>query len=268
MNVDTLGYCDGQLVPFSVNEGLTLGPQHASGVPGLLEALRGKAVGTTVLVHLVIPPEHPVPHTYGANPSSSPFASTEPASCWPRHSTARTFWRTRSGAAPIEVVLKTLAEEWLDAETYRARARALQQVLETLAARAHITVGPELVDLELGRRWRRAEGRLLGRLNRPMAEQEQALAGWLDNAEMRREVEQTLRAGLVLRAVGPEKLTDAEGLRHTMDDLLNGLGVDPERVRRAFRAAADADTNARAVDAMIYLRASEFVWTKVKQINP
>jgi trigger factor len=260
VNIDVLGFTDGALVPFSIHEGLTIGPGHERGIEGLHAALFGQAVGTSFFVHLTIPQSHPVVALRG-KPILFTVRMHGASHLMAAALDSTQFLEDAKLGSSLDEVMEKLADGFMQAQTFRAQQDAHRRVLAELARRAKISVSQELIDCEIGKRWRVQEGRLLARLNITKADQEAALGRWLDEPQQRVQTQQGIEAALVLRAVAlQEKLTDAEGLRSTLDQF---FGDAAPRVREGFRQASDAELNQRAVESLIALRASELIWSRV-----
>ena len=102
--------------------------------------------------------------------------------------------------------------------------QAQQQVLNEVASRTRVELPPELVDEEIRRRWSASEGRSASELQFNGQEQEESLATWLQDADIRAEVEQRLRISLALGAICKR----------------DGLTLTPRAVEKVLRDEAHA----------------------------
>ncbi len=260
VTVDTVAYVDGELVPFTVLEGQLLSPLYDEAMPGLREALVGEMVGQVVVVEVEIPQKHPVERFRGKSAMFS-VRIVGAAEVEPFEVDSPEFLEAADAGDSVDAVLETLANEWNDEEQLRLYNKGMHTLMEELIARAHVTIEASAIDREIGRRWQEREGRLLSRLQLPQEQHEAALNGWLQNAELRKEVEHGLASTLVLRAVAlKEKLTDAADVRAYFDDLAPSMNISATAFRASFEKDAEPETAKQMVDSLSYVRAAELVW--------
>lgn len=262
--VDTVGYCDGKLVPFSVREAQLLGPMHDEAMPGLRERLVGERVGTTVQVLLPIPMRHPTAELRGklAVFSVRIVSAAELQFLAPD---SPEFLELANAGESVEAVLETLANEWYEEQHVEQFKQGLSHLLNELATRAQVKVDKAIVDREIDRKWRTSEGALMARLNLPHEQQDAALNSWLENHELRQELERQIAAAVVLRAIAmKEKLATPMEVSKYFDTVMPALGLAPNAVRAALTNDAEPEVVEEMATNLIYMRAAEYVWARAK----
>jgi trigger factor len=259
--VDTVGYCDGELVPFSVREAQMLGPEHDA-IPGLRQELVGEHVGTTVQVMLPIHDKHPTKKLRGkvAIFSVRILKACELHFYEPE---TRDFLERVNLGNTVDKVFETLANEWNEEQRVKQWSQALSRVLGELATRAKVTVEDSIVDREIRRKWQMIEGGLMARLGLPMEQQNLALKAWLDDVDMRTEIKRQIANAAVLRAVAVKEnlLTEGE-IGSYFDALMPAFGLDPKLVRASIKSGEDPQATSELATNLVFMRAAEHIWSR------
>lgn len=204
VQLDTLGYCGGKLIPFSARFGLwlELAPQEA--LPGFAEALAGEGVGDSIEIDLTLPATYPVawlrskPARFIVDLRAA-RAVTEPADDAPAFLAALKRGKT------LDEVMNSIREELEDllADTLVVEGQNL--VLDAVAARGEVTVPEKLIDEEIRRRWGQLEGKALIARGFDATEQREAMQSWLDDPLTRADAGRRLKIGLVLKAIAEKE---------------------------------------------------------------
>ena len=206
VQIDTLGYCDGKLIPFSARFGLwlELAPQEA--LPGFAEAIAGEAVGDSIEIDLTLPANYPV-GWMRSKPARFIVDLRAAREVKEPDDEAPAFLKALKRGKTLDEVMNSIREELEDrlADTLTVEGENL--VLDALAARAKVEVPAALVDEEIRRRWTTLEGKALITRGFDATEQREAMQTWLDDPITRADAERRLGIALVLRAVAEnEKL--------------------------------------------------------------
>lgn len=200
VQVDTLGYCEGRLIPFSARFGLwlELAPQPA--LPGFAEAIAAGRVGDSLEIELGLPADYPVASLQG-KPARfivdvrAAKEVTEPADEAPAFLAALNKGRTLDDV--MDAIREELEEELADQLTLAGQ----DLVLDALVARSDVTVAKSLIDEEVRRRWGQLEGKALAERGFDADEQQEALDAWLSDPMTRADAERRLKISLVLKAI-------------------------------------------------------------------
>ncbi len=220
--IDLVGYVDGRILPFSAKSGLWVVGDAPTPVPGLIEALQGKAVGARFLFTSTlsdapsIAPRRGQRVTYAvrirAAQSLNPPSEDDPD-----------FLKTLGLGTTLPEVMNTLADVLHEENCATVREEAEQTVLSTLALRFAFIPSSLLVDEEIRHHWRTHERMSLLTQGASTKEQEEALDGWLKDPFTRVEAELRLRICAVLGAISHR----------------DQITVSPDAVRSFFETLAE-----------------------------
>jgi trigger factor len=212
--LDTLGYAAGRLIPFSARSGLELEMAPQDQLPGLCEQLVGTPVGEGKEVEITLPDNYPVESLRGVRATFL----VDVAAAWelkmPADPEADAFVKTLGRGNNLEEVMEALAD---DIATERAEdmwLEAQERVMDELVRRTEVPVTTALVDEEIRQAWNAAEGRMLQEKNFAPDELQEAVDGWLGDANTRLEAERRLRIAYALKAI-----IDRDGLKLTQEKL-------------------------------------------------
>ena len=240
--LDTLGYAEGRLIPFSARSGLELEMAPSDLLPGLPEGLVGTPVGGGQEVQVTLPDTYPVEHLRGvqatflvdvvaAREVTVPDAESE------------AFVRKLGRGMTLEAVMESLADEIANERADDMWLEAQERVLDELVLRTEVPLTVEMVDEEIRQAWSATEARMLSRKDFAPDELQESLDGWLDDPTTRLEAERRLRIAFALRA-----LTERDKLQLTpdkMDEVLEQavvpFGLSLEEARRALANPATAE---------------------------
>ncbi len=197
--VDTLGYSSGKLLPFSAKfeHFMRLMPQPD--LPGVAETIAAAKVGDTTLVRFTFPANYP--QVSLRNQPALFIVTILSASAVTLPDPKSAVFLKKVGAKTYDAWLKGV-EARLEDQKSTELALALQnRVLDELLKRVSFEVPQDLINEEIRRKWALHEGK--GMANRAFKahEQQEALDGWLQSAEVRAEATRRLKIALVLRAI-------------------------------------------------------------------
>ncbi|MFY0573862.1 peptidylprolyl isomerase [Cystobacter fuscus] len=235
VQLDTLAYANGQLLPFSIRTGfwMELAPQQT--LPGFAEALEGAAVGDSVKFDIVLPDDYPVESLRGITAS---FLVDIRAAREVRvpDTDSDEFLRRLGRGSTHEEVMDALANELLDEQSDVLWLEAQNLVLDLLASRTEVELPTSLVDEEIRRRWQAVEGQALEQKDFSPAEKQEALDVWMKDPATRSEVERRLRVSLALKAVAAR-----DGLQlppgkafEVLEGSAVAFGLTPAQLREAM----------------------------------
>jgi trigger factor len=261
--LDTLGYAEGQLIPFSARADLELEMAPQAMLPGFCEALEGTPVGEGRELDLTLPEDYPVEHLRGVKATFlvDVLAAEEPELPEPE---SPEFLRLVDLGDTIEEVLEAVAEELAQEQAEELWLEAQELVLDELVLRTEeVALPPALVDEEIREQWRAAELPLLQEKDFGPDELQEALDGWLDDEATRVDAERRLRVSLALRAIIERdrlQLTPAL-LEELLEDAIEPLGLSLEEARQAL---ADPEAAAPIREAAMHLLAVDHVMAQAR----
>jgi trigger factor len=263
VQVDTLGYSGGKLIPFSARFGLwlELAPQPA--LPGFAEALAGESVGDSIEINVTLPADYPV--AWLRNKPARFLVDIRAArEVNMPDDEAPAFLKALGRGKNLDEVFDSIREELEDRLADELTLEGENLVLDAVAARSDVTVPPKLVDEEIRRKWTALEGKALIARGFDASEQKEALQSWLDDPMTRADAGRRLKIALVLRAVA-----DAEHLQLTpkkFEELATaageGFGLTKEQVSKGLREAPDLTE--QMAQTGWHLLAVEHVMSKAK----
>lgn len=263
VQIDTLGYCGGKLIPFSARFGLwlELAPQEA--LPGFAEALAGEAVGDSIEINLTLPADYPVGWMRG-KPARFLVDLRAAREVIEPEDEAPAFLKALKRGKNLDEVMDSIREELEDRLADTLTIEGETMVLDALVERAQVSVPAKLVDEEIRRKWAALEGKALIARGFDVAEQREAMQSWLDDPMTRADAERRLKVSLVLKAV-----TEAEHLELTpkkLEELAQiaaaPFGLTAAQVAEGLRESPDL--TAQMAQTGWHLLAVEHVMSKAK----
>ncbi|WP_249347630.1 peptidylprolyl isomerase, partial [Corallococcus exiguus] len=262
VRLDILGYANGRLIPLSTRMGywMELAPQVM--LPGFAEVIAEASVGDSVEVGLVLPDNYPadplrgMPARFlvdvrGAREVSMPDTESD------------AFLQQLGRGSTHEEVMSSIVEEMESEMADMLWVDARNRVLDEIVARADVTVPKALVDEEIRRRWKQAEGEVLAQKFFSLEEQQEALDGWLHHPGIRDDVERRLKIALVLRAIAQRdklQLTPQVTLE-LLKESSEPFGITEAQLRESM---LDPSASAQMTDVAWHLLAVEHVMTQAK----
>lgn len=264
LNVDCIAYCQGEILPFSVHSGWVLGPHNFDEDSlNLRQSLVGKTSGSIEIVERLVPNTHQVSKFHGL-PAFFSIRINSATEIEDVDVQSPEFLAAAQRGDSLEAVCDELAKEWQQEQLLFTRNNAFSKFLSDLADQAGVTISDTLIDKEIGRRWRLIEGELLTRIHTPLDQQNLALGAWLESPPMRAFAEHCLKVTAVLRSViAQERFLVDYDVREWFDTVSQGLGIDPTALRMDLKQRDDKLANQRLLESMTYLRAMDYVLSKV-----
>jgi trigger factor len=240
--LDTLGYAEGRLIPFSARADVELELAPQAMLPGFCEALAGTPVGEGREIDLTLPGDYPVEHLRGVKASFLVDVLAAQEVNLPDPESPELLQLLGRGRT-IEEVLGSIADELAEEQAEELWLEAQERVLDELVVRiGEVPVPSELVDEEIREQWKAHELPLLEEKDFGPDELQEALDGWLDDAATRVDAERRIRVSLALRA-----LIEAERLQLTPDrleellgEVLTTLEMSEQEARQALANPATA----------------------------
>ncbi|KFA88407.1 hypothetical protein Q664_40980 [Archangium violaceum Cb vi76] len=265
--LDTIGYAQGRILPFSVRENgwALVNPDPL--LPGFYEALVGRQVGLSVDIALTLPPDHPVEALRGV-PARFLVDVKQARELTLPDPGSPEFIASLGRGGTLPEVMRHLGEELAKERLDEAEREAREQVLDVLVERARVEVPTALVDEEIRRRWVEAERPLLQRKAFEPDELQQALDAWLQDPLTRADAARRLGIALVLAAIARrDRIQPQREALDSIAELLTGPAKIPrEELKRVLRS--DAAVQERLANVMMQLAALDHVMSKVKLTAP
>lgn len=263
VRVDTLGYCEGKLIPFSARFGLWLELAPQAALPGFAEAISAGKVGDSLEIELTLPADYPVEalRSRAARFIVDLRAArevTEPDDESPAFLAALKMGKT------LDEVMDAIRDELEDELADQLTLSGQDLVLDTLVERAKVEVPQSLIDEEVRRRWGQLEGKALAERGFDAEEQTEALQAWLTDPLTRADVERRLKISLVLKAI-----TERDKLQLTPEKLeyfaitsAEAYGLSAAEVKKGLRESKEL--TAQMAQTAWHLLAVEHVMTLAK----
>jgi trigger factor len=240
--LDTLGYAEGRLLPFSARASLEMEMAPSDLLPGLCEGLVGTPVGSGKEVDVVLPDTYPAEHLRGVRATFLVDVVAAREVTMP-DAESEAFLRTLGRGNTLEAVMESIADEISDERADELWLEAQERVLDELVRRTEVDLTPELVDEEIRQAWSASEARLLAQKDFAPDEQQEALDGWLEDPNTRLEAERRLRIAFALKAIiERDKLQlTAEKLNEVLEEAIAPFDISLEEARRALANPATAE---------------------------
>jgi trigger factor len=213
VQLDTLGYCEGKLIPFSARFGLWLELAPQPTLPGFSEAIAGEKVGDSLEIELTIPADYPV-EALRNKPARFIVDIRAAREVTEPDDEAPAFLKALKKGKTLEDVMDAIRDELEDelADTLTLAGQDL--VLDALIERSQAQVPKSLIDEEVRRRWGQLEGKALAERGFDGEEQQEALNAWMTDPLTRTDAERRLKIALVLKAI-----TERDKLKLTPEKL-------------------------------------------------
>jgi trigger factor len=263
VKLDTLGYSDKKLIPFSARFGfwMELAPQVQ--LPGWAETLVGAKVGDSVQMIINLPKTYPVAELRGRQAQFivdirdanevKPLSADDP-----------TFLAKAGRGANVDDLMHSLRE---DIEVELARVMVVegeQLVLDELVKRAKVTVPKDLVDQEIKRHWAQVEGKELVDRKFDVDEQNEAMNLWLADKGTRADAERRLQVSLVLKAIGDAKKLSLtpEKMESILAKQASAFGLTAQQVHQGLRE--EGELTQKMANVAYHLMMVEYVMQRAK----
>jgi len=240
--IDLVAITDVAIVPFSARAGLWLDASSEPQVPGLRASLAGVLVGERIIV----------PHSFGA---AFPVAALRGRELHfdidvvaaraveiPDPADPALLQAIGRGAT-LDETMASIARQLAEERQELLRHLAEQLALGELTARAQIEVARDEIDAIIRARWIEAEGTLLAAKGFSDAAIELAFVAWLQDRDLRAEIEGGLRVQALLEALVEHWQLRLE--RGEVEAYLAGFAEGSELRVEELRASLDADPEAR-----------------------
>ncbi|AKJ04510.1 Cell division trigger factor [Archangium gephyra] len=240
--LDTLGYAQGRLIPFSARSGFEMEMAPSDLLPGLPEGLVGTPVGGGQEVQVTLPDTYPVEHLRGVHATFLVDVVAAREVTVP-DAESDAFVRKLGRGMTLEAVMESLADEIANERADDMWLEAQERVLDELVLRTEVPLTVEMVDEEIRQAWSATEARMLARKDFAPDELQESLDGWLDDPTTRLEAERRLRIAFALRAiVERDKLQlTPEKMDEVLEEAVVPFGLSLEEARRALANPATAE---------------------------
>jgi trigger factor len=261
--IDTLGYAEGRLIPFSARSEMELEMAPQAMIPGFCEALVGAPVGDGREFEVVLPDDYPIESLRGVKATFlvDVLAAKEVDLPDPE---SQEFLHALGRGETLDEVMASIVDELSDEQAEELWLEAQERVLDELVLRlGEVQVPPELVDEEIREHWKANELPLLQQKDFAADELQEALEGWLGDTDTRVDAERRIRVSLALRAILEAQrlqLTPAR-LEELLGDVVQSLGMAQEDARQAL---ADPETAGPVRDMATHLMAVEYVMSRAR----
>lgn len=221
--VDIIGYANGKILPFSIRSQMEMLVGVDTFLHGFNAELIGKPVGENFIVEVTVPDDYPAMNLRGASAAFAIDILRAEMLSLPDPNNPEELKVLGYGNS-LEVILSKLVEEIHAERTQELLDQGDRMVLELVTHRTFVPVPEEFIDEEIRRRWLDREGPFLSRREFPVAEQQEALEGWLNDAGLRTEARKNLQIALALRAIA----------------IRDGLEVDPNEIDSFVNEVAES----------------------------
>lgn len=264
VRLNIVGYCDGELIPFSPRFGMTMELSPVEALPGFSEALiEGGTVGGSLQIAMELPGDYPV-EAYRGRPARFlvDVVAANEVTLLPED--APGFFERLGRGDTLEEVMDALLEELEEEQAAHLWLDAQNLVMEELRKRAPVTLPRALVDEEIRRRWAQAEGQGMVQQQFDVNEQREAFDAWLRDPATREEAERRLHIGILLKAITEAHQLELspEKLESLVYDQLEPFGFTEEDARAAMRETPE--TTRKLAEMGWYLLAVEYVMNHAK----
>jgi trigger factor len=261
--LDTLGYADGRLIPFSARSEMELEMAPQAMIPGFCEALVGTPLGDGREFEVALPDDYPIESLRGVKATFLVDVLAAKEVNLPDYE-SEGFLQSLGRGETIDEVMASIVDELSDEQAEELWLEAQESVLDELVIRlGEVRVPPELVDEEIREQWKANELPLLQAKEFAADELQEALEGWLEDADTRVDAERRIRVSLALRAIIEAQklqLTPAR-LEELLGDVVQSLGMSEEDARQAL---ADPASAGPIRDMATHLMAVEYVMSRAR----
>lgn len=235
VTLDIAGYTASGLLPTSVRYNWVTDLMPDPLLPGLFEALVGKAVGETADIPCHLPADYPAEALRGTTVNYIVRVRAASALVLPEPDAPELLQALGRGATLDEVMQRLVQELSTERET-EAALEARESVLDELAARTQVDLPQSVVDEELRRGWSQTEGQALKLMDFPPEALDESLRNWLGDTTLRLEAIRRLRIALALRAFAErgDFKVDSEHFKSAVA-LVTDFGLSREQLREALQ---------------------------------
>lgn len=259
--IDIMGYCDGQLIPFSIQSGITVQTQDIPLLPGLGEALPGVEVGKGKTIHIELTSDYPIERLQGKTASFVVDVRAARAIEELNPEEEDTLEKLGLGKN-LEDVFAQLAAD-IEAERGDELLLLAQSNLTTvLCERSEVVVPEDAIDEEIHLQWLENEAPVLTAKNFTKEEQTEALNCWKNDASTREGARKKIKTALILKALIEEHdiKPDDEIMSASIDLVASTLSLSKSELQK------NLDGNKQALQALtntsFHLAAMDFLVSK------
>lgn len=263
VTLSVAGRHNGWYVPFTARAGVVArAGVELPELPGLAEALSGRAVGSRFDLELLLPLTSAMRPLRGLCVAFTVGISKAEAVVVTKLDEGGGLAALGLGST-YDAVFEKLAQQ-LTAEGAEAAHQAMcRQVIEQLLSRAQFTLDERWVDLELRRRWWDAEGQPLAALGFSVSDVKASFEAWRHDVELRQDARSRLKTAFVLRAIA---------LEHRLEVRLEDAVAFAKRLAPEadveHELAADPRTRESLLGNLAHLQVLDFVMAKARQADP
>jgi FKBP-type peptidyl-prolyl cis-trans isomerase (trigger factor) len=190
--LSTVGHVNGALVSGSIKHEHWIELVPDASLPGFVEQLIGQPVGSACVVPVVLE---------DGRAASFAVRIVEASAVELPHPERQATVDALGIARTLEATLTRLGEELIAEAQASAPLAAMHAAMTKLASLAKVDVPATAVDAEIARVWRMSEGEACVALGLTVEEQQEAQKLWLNDAGVRADATDRLRAWAALKAV-------------------------------------------------------------------
>ncbi|MGQ0508921.1 MAG: hypothetical protein ACT4TC_26765 [Myxococcaceae bacterium] len=273
--LDVAAFFDGELIPFSVKYGARLMLLPGEFLPGFCEALWGHMVGAHLSFRITLPSDFPVTVLAGKDVSYAVTvrAATELGEF---DIDDEEFVKSLGRGESLDAVMQSLAEDLLQETIAQCRLELVDEAMKALISRSQISVPEQLIDVEIGSRWKKLEGAYLESIDATAGEREASLAIWLDEPNVREDAKLRLAAQQVASALAEAhekelRFGGAQVMSYA-DAVAKNAGLTRAELKSALTDDDVPDTTqmpvaSQLVNQAIYFEVMDFVLSKAKLLD-
>lgn len=256
--VDVIGFANGKILPFSIRSQMEMLIGVDTFLQGFNAQLVGNKVGDNVIVQVQLPDDYPAINLRGANAAFTIDILHAEVLSLPDPNNDDEL-KVLGYGDNLEAILTRLVDEIHAERTQELLDQGDRMALELVTHRTFVPVPDELIDEEIRRRWLEREGPFLSRREFPVAEQQEALEGWLNEPGLRAETQKNLQISLALRAIAQRDglEIDPKEIDAFVDDLAESLDVSAYELKASLKS--DDASRDRIVSQYIHLKAVNHV---------
>jgi trigger factor len=263
VQIDTVGYHGGRLIPFSAQFGMWMPLAPLLQLRGFNESIAGEPVGDTLEISLTLPKHYPVVALREQKVvfAVKILAAREVKELDPESPEAL---KVLNRGKNLEEVMETIRNELEEQMAAELVIEGQDMVLDELAARTNVELPQALVDDEIRRAWGRIEAKNLASRGFDANAQEEAVHAWLTDGATRAEAQRRLKIALGLKAIAERdglQLT-AEKMEAMVNENAAAFGLTKEQVHEGLRESAEMTEQVERV--AWHLMAVQHVLSKAK----
>jgi FKBP-type peptidyl-prolyl cis-trans isomerase (trigger factor) len=229
LSVDLVAFCESQIVPFSAGKGVLLDPTGNEPFEGLYEQVVGTPVGHNTHAELLLPEDFPAVDFQGKR---AIFAVQVTAATQVKESDPAdpAFLKRLGLGISHEEIGEALGKRLAEERAFEDYLLAAKGVLEVLRERAQVEISDQLLDQEIGLRWREEEGQILSELDLPPEHRDTALQGWMSSPDLREQTRELITNSLLLAAVAQQEgyLLEKAEVDGALGGVAKGMGITPK----------------------------------------